>query len=99
MEQAAPGRHMLVGDVHLLLINSAGEVLFGRRQNTGYRDGAWHLPSGHLEAGESLVTALIREAREELGWLSMIRKSGSATSCTPRQAAAAWPSSSPSMTG
>jgi hypothetical protein len=35
-------RHTLVGDVHLLLINQAGEVLFGQRQNTGYEDGAWH---------------------------------------------------------
>jgi 8-oxo-dGTP diphosphatase len=60
-------RHKLTGDVHLLLINRAGEVLFGQRQNTGYEDGAWHLPSGHLEAGESVVTALIREAKEEVG--------------------------------
>ena len=60
-------RHMLVGDVHLLLINPEGEVLFGQRQNTGYQDGVWHLPSGHLEAGESVVAALIREAREEVG--------------------------------
>lgn len=60
-------RHTLVGDVHLLLINSTGEVLFGQRQNTGYEDGAWHLPSGHLEAGESVIAALIREAREEIG--------------------------------
>jgi 8-oxo-dGTP diphosphatase len=60
-------RHTLTGDVHLLLINRAGEVLFGQRQNTGYEDGAWHLPSGHLEAGESVMAALIREAKEEVG--------------------------------
>lgn len=60
-------RHKLTGDVHLLLVNQAGEVLFGQRQNTGYEDGAWHLPSGHLEAGESVVAALIREAEEEVG--------------------------------
>jgi 8-oxo-dGTP pyrophosphatase MutT (NUDIX family) len=60
-------RYMLVGDVHLVLVNRAGRVLFGQRQNTGYEDGAWHLPSGHLEAGESVVAALIREAREETG--------------------------------
>jgi 8-oxo-dGTP diphosphatase len=60
-------RHTLVGDVHLLLINQAGEVLFGQRQNTGYEDGAWHLPSGHLEAHESVVAALTREAKEEIG--------------------------------
>jgi 8-oxo-dGTP diphosphatase len=60
-------RHKLVGDVHLILLNHAGEVLFGQRHNTGYEDGAWHVPSGHLEAGESVVTALVREAREEVG--------------------------------
>lgn len=60
-------RHKLTGDVHLVLTNPAGEVLFGQRQNTGFEDGAWHLPSGHLEAGESMVAALIRETKEEIG--------------------------------
>lgn len=60
-------RHKLTGDVHLLLLNRDGQVLFGKRQNTGFEDGAYHLPSGHLEAGESVVQALIREAKEEIG--------------------------------
>jgi mutator protein MutT len=60
-------RYKLIGDVHLLLLNRDGQVLFGRRQNTGFEDGAWHVPSGHLEAGESVVQALIREAKEEIG--------------------------------
>ena len=60
-------RHRLTGDVHLILLSPAGEVLFGQRHNTGYEDGAWHVPSGHLEAGESVVTALVREASEEIG--------------------------------
>jgi 8-oxo-dGTP diphosphatase len=60
-------RFKLAGDVHLLLLNGDGEVLFGKRQNTGFEDGAWHVPSGHLEAGESVVRALIREAKEEIG--------------------------------
>lgn len=59
-------RHQLTTDVHLVLIDD-DRVLFGRRQNTGYEDGAYHLPSGHLEAGESVVMALIREAKEEVG--------------------------------
>lgn len=42
-------------------------MLFGRRADTGYEDGAYHLPSGHLEAGESVVAALVREAKEEIG--------------------------------
>ena len=60
-------RHQLTGDLHLLLLDTDGQVLFGRRQNTGFEDGAYHLPSGHLEAGESVVEALIREAKEEVG--------------------------------
>src|ERR1017187_7851758 len=60
-------RYMLTGDVHLLLLNPEGLVLFGRRQNTGFEDGAWHVPAGHLEASESVVQALIREAKEEVG--------------------------------
>ena len=66
-QDAGSRRHMLVCDVHLLLINSMGDVLFGWCQSTGYKDGAWGLPSGHLEAGESVMTALIREAREDIG--------------------------------
>lgn len=60
-------RHTMLGDVHLILVNGSGEVLFGQRHDTGYEDGAWHLPSGHLEAGESVVAALVREAAEETG--------------------------------
>jgi 8-oxo-dGTP diphosphatase len=60
-------RHKLTGDVHLLLVDADGQVLFGRRQNTGFEDGAWHVPAGHLEAGESVIQALIREAKEEVG--------------------------------
>lgn len=60
-------RHKVTGDVHLLLLDAEGRVLFARRQNTGFEDGAYHLPSGHLEAGESVVGALIREAKEEVG--------------------------------
>lgn len=60
-------RHRVIGDVHLLLTDDAGRVLFGRRANTGYEDGAYHLPSGHLEAGESVVDAVAREAEEEVG--------------------------------
>src|SRR5262249_39003752 len=63
---AKPLRHKVTGDVHLLL-RRGNEVLFGQRQNTGFEDGAWHLPSGHLEAGESVIDALIREAEEEIG--------------------------------
>jgi 8-oxo-dGTP diphosphatase len=59
--------HQLFGDVHLLLMDPAGRALLGLRQNTGLLDGAYNLPSGHVQAGESAIQAAIREAREELG--------------------------------
>ncbi len=59
-------RFKVTGDVHLLL-PEGDKILFGRRQNTGFEDDAYHLPSGHLEAGESVITAFIRETKEEVG--------------------------------
>jgi len=59
-------RYRSIIDVHLILVRS-GLILLGLRQNTGYMDGCWHLPSGHLEAGESIPDGLIREAYEEVG--------------------------------
>uniref|UniRef100_UPI00350E40F8 NUDIX hydrolase n=1 Tax=Nonomuraea pusilla TaxID=46177 RepID=UPI00350E40F8 len=55
-----------IADVHVLLVRD-GRVLLGRRRGTGYGDGLWHLPSGHLEADEPVTGAAVREAREELG--------------------------------
>ena len=37
------------------------------RKNTGYYDGWYALPSGHVEEGELPSEALIREVREEIG--------------------------------
>jgi len=59
-------RFHLITDIHLLLLKG-DSVLLGKRANTGYGDGAYHLPSGHLEAGESVVEGLIRETKEEIG--------------------------------
>lgn len=44
------------------------EILLQKRQNTGYADGYYDLSaSGHVEEGESMIKALIREAKEEIG--------------------------------
>ena len=59
-------RHMLIADVHIILEHE-GQILLGLRQNTGYADGLWHVPAGHLEAGESIVAAALRETLEEVG--------------------------------
>ncbi|MGW7087776.1 methyltransferase domain-containing protein [Streptomyces sp. NPDC054871] len=66
LPSAAPRRHKEVVDVHLIL-RRGDEVLLARRANTGYGDGLFNTPSGHVEPGEDVRTAVIREAREEIG--------------------------------
>jgi 8-oxo-dGTP diphosphatase len=50
-----------------LVLHDGPSVLLARRQNTGYHDGLWNLPSGKLEHGEDALSGMIREAREEVG--------------------------------
>lgn len=52
--------------VHLLLVEDES-ILLLRRHNTGYEDGNYSLVAGHIEGGEDLKSAMIREAREEAG--------------------------------
>lgn len=52
--------------VYLLLLKE-GKVLLSRRFNTGYMDGGYSLPAGHLEEGETLTACMRREAEEEVG--------------------------------
>ncbi len=52
--------------VFLILIRD-NKILLLRRQNTGWKDGNYSLPSGHLESGETVIDAVIREASEEIG--------------------------------
>ncbi|MCO6184878.1 NUDIX domain-containing protein [Rhizobium sp. L1K21] len=47
------------------LIEAGDEILMQRRFNTGYLDGQWCLPSGHVMDGEDAVTAASRELQEE----------------------------------
>lgn len=59
-------RFTLVSAVHVFLVRD-GHVLLLRRANTGYEDGNYSVPAGHLDGRETVVDAAIREAREEVG--------------------------------
>ncbi|MFE3249652.1 methyltransferase domain-containing protein [Streptomyces sp. NPDC059209] len=59
-------RHTEVVDVHLIL-RRGDEVLLARRSGTGYGDGLLNSPAGHVEDGEDVRAAMIREASEEIG--------------------------------
>jgi 8-oxo-dGTP pyrophosphatase MutT (NUDIX family) len=50
-----------------LILHDGSSLLLALRQNTGYDDGLWNLPSGKLEHGEDAVSAVLREAWEEIG--------------------------------
>ena len=42
-----------------LIFNENNEVLLLRRQNTGYIDGCWGTPGGHLDPNESITFLLV----------------------------------------
>jgi ADP-ribose pyrophosphatase YjhB (NUDIX family) len=66
-DTARHARHFqLIVDVHLLLV-SDGQLLLGRRANTGYGDGAYEPPSGRLAERETLVEAAVRVAAAQVG--------------------------------
>ncbi len=58
-------RPRVIVDVNLLIMNR-GQLLLGRRCGTGFANGQYSVPAGHLELGESVVVAAAREAKEEL---------------------------------
>lgn len=59
-------RHKLVAAVYVVLQRD-DKILMLRRAGTGYCDGQYSVPAGHLEGDEAPTAAVVREAYEEVG--------------------------------
>ncbi|WP_150462254.1 NUDIX hydrolase [Nesterenkonia ebinurensis] len=61
-------RYQVIPAAFVLLVDSQEQVLLCYRRGTGYMDEHWSFGSaGHVEAGETVLQAAVREVREELG--------------------------------
>jgi 8-oxo-dGTP pyrophosphatase MutT (NUDIX family) len=59
-------RHRVPVDV-LVILTRNSRILLSERSGDVYMTGSWCLPGGHVEAGEDVVSAAIREVKEETG--------------------------------
>jgi 8-oxo-dGTP diphosphatase len=59
-------RFQLLCTVSILFIKD-GKIFLIRRANTGYFDGSFEVPAGHIDGGEPIRKAAAREAKEEVG--------------------------------
>ena len=60
-------RLKLIPTVYLVLTKD-NKILLSRRYNTGFHDGEYSFPAGHLHGeDETLRQAMVREAKEEVG--------------------------------
>jgi 8-oxo-dGTP pyrophosphatase MutT (NUDIX family) len=62
----SPERYSSILDVHMLLRRD-GKILLLRRAGDTWASGQLCLPSGHVEEGENILHAVIRETGEECG--------------------------------
>lgn len=60
-------RHSIIPAVWVVVMNDKNQVFLLRRANTGWRDGSWTVPAGHVEKDEGPTMAAVRELKEEAG--------------------------------
>ncbi|WP_202912077.1 alpha/beta fold hydrolase [Nesterenkonia muleiensis] len=62
------GRYQVVPAAFVLLVDARDRVLLTYRRGTGYMDEHWSFgAAGHVETGETVLQAAVRETHEELG--------------------------------
>ena len=59
-------RNKEIPEAYIVLLKD-NKVLLSRRFNTGYMDGYYGLPAGHIEKNETFLQGCIRETKEEVG--------------------------------
>ncbi len=60
-----PQRALFPVTVHLFFFRE-NQILLIRRFNTGFADGQYSVPAGHLDGNETVIDAARREAEEEV---------------------------------
>ena len=50
----------------IFVIKKGNEYLFQKRTHTGAQDGWYMMPGGHVDEGEGVIQAALRELKEEL---------------------------------
>lgn len=61
------GRHSIIPAVWVIVKDADSRIFLLRRKNTGWRDGYWTVPAGHVEKDEGPTRAAVRELKEEAG--------------------------------
>ncbi len=51
----------------MVILEKDGKILLIRRANTGWRDGEYGFPAGHVEANETFLETCVHETKEEGG--------------------------------
>ncbi len=67
-KEEAHDKNLLHNEVAVFILNDNNQVLLQKRgANKRYNPNKWALCAGHVDAGESLETAALREIEEEVG--------------------------------
>ena len=61
-----PTRFTYIASVYLFLIDG-NKILLSRRFQTGFEDGNYSVPAGHLDGNETAREGCAREIKEEIG--------------------------------